>query len=59
MRHPINRWDHLMIDRIDCGDVWSQMPSNSPPLPFFTPLCGVKGYDKGTPGSGYIESGST
>jgi hypothetical protein len=48
-----------MIDRIDCGDVWSQMPSNSPPLPFFTPLCGVKGYDKGTPGSGYIESGST
>jgi hypothetical protein len=40
-------------------DVSCAITSTSPPLPFSTPVCGVKGYDRGNPGSGYIESEST
>lgn len=40
-------------------DASCAITSTSPPLPFSSPICGVQGYDRGNPGSGYIESGST
>jgi hypothetical protein len=40
-------------------DASCAITSSSPPLPLPSPICGVKGYDLGNPGSGYIESGST
>jgi len=40
-------------------DTTCAIASNSPPLSVSTPICGVQGYDRGNPGSGYIESGST
>ena len=40
-------------------DASCAITATSPPLPFSTPICSVKGYDLGNPGSGYIESGST
>jgi hypothetical protein len=38
-------------------DASCTITSTSPPLPFSTPICGVQGYDRGNPGSGYIEGG--
>jgi hypothetical protein len=40
-------------------DVNCEITSSSPPLSHSSPICGVKGYDRGNPGSGWIESGST
>ncbi|KAM0707897.1 hypothetical protein Q7P35_004546 [Cladosporium inversicolor] len=40
-------------------DAACAITSASPPLPFSSPICGVQGYDRGNPGSGYIENGGT
>jgi hypothetical protein len=40
-------------------DASCTITATSPPLPFSSPVCGVQGYDRGNPGSGYIESGTT
>lgn len=40
-------------------DAACAITSTSPPLTFSSPICGVQGYDRGNPGSGYIENGGT
>jgi hypothetical protein len=40
-------------------DASCAITSTSPPLPFSTPICGVQGYDRGNPGSGWIAEGTT
>jgi hypothetical protein len=40
-------------------DTACAITSTSPPLPFSTAICGVQGYDRGNPGSGYIEDGTS